>query len=278
MASRTASAFATGRYGGQAEPRRLEWNTKAGQLSVADIEPDPHGGYKKTLAPLSPGVEMVIGFHSVLHGYTEFAPKFQQQLQPWSPGLPVIPVPSDWANPVETIKLPLLVDRFGPLWLMLTATIAINAFKDLFDRVSWTKEAQDSLLPLVGLEPSRAVILRDRPGETYHAPAFAVKSWVSVQDAGLGPRITAVPTATLGHDLKPLHRLPTQPAALSEPRPLPEPSPQTEPASSSLPWESTSQPQPLPAAPLSAPVQSAAIAAASAVPSTDPFAIFRRQG
>jgi len=264
--ARTASAFSTGRSGGQAEPRRLEFSAKTGQLSVVEIEADPRSGFHKQATALAVGHKAILGLHSIFHGFVSFAPKFEQRLQPWSPGRPVMSMPPDMNDPIETIKLPLLIEGHGSLGLMLTSVIAINSIKDMLDRLSWTNEAQSGDVPVVTIAAGRPVTLRDRPGETFYAPAFTVVGWISVEAAGLGPRVTATPTATIGHADQPLHR------------PLPAPAPTTATttpagAAAGVPWD-LPEPRPLPPVTPSAPA--AGQAAANELVTVDPFEVFRR--
>jgi hypothetical protein len=286
--TRALSSFATGRFGGGSEPKRLEYSTKTGVLSVADVEPDPRGGYTKQLTPLRPGHKMVVGTHSIFHGYCEFTPKFQQRMQPWSPGAPVLPQPDDWDSPIEAIKLPFLVEAHGPLWLLLSAVIPMNALKDFLDRISWTPEAQQGLVPLTALAEPRTVTLRDRPGEVFYSPLFAVERWVGVEEARLGPRVTAVP-AIAGEQMQ-RPALPQTPTTPGQPptstAPAQRPPPPLSPAAAAAPvsnpdppWEMP-EPKPLPPvqpAPSAAAEPQLALAAAPSAPAHDPFEVFRRR-
>jgi hypothetical protein len=295
VVSKVLSNFGTGRSGGQGEPRRLEFNTKTGILAVVDLSPDPRGAFTKQYTQLQPGHLMVVGFHHILHGWAEFAPKFQVRLQPWSPGAPVMPKPPDWISPVEALKLPVLVEGFGALWLLLTAVIPMNAIHDLLDRTAYTAEAQAGGIPLTALAHPREVIIRDRPGDVFYSLVLDVQRWVSIEDARLGPRVTAIQAIGRAPTLRPA--LTQQPGAPVQVPPPVRPMPPAAAGAAAVrdgvpPWEDLPQPQPQPLAPVqsvAAPAttqptpaiiepQTAPLAAMAATASaSDPLEIFRRR-
>jgi hypothetical protein len=113
------SAFITGRTTSTFDPTRVEFSAKTGTWVVVHITPKPDGGYARDVTELAPDHNMVVGTHAIFHGYVTFNPSFDQRLRPWAPEQTPMSPPHEWASPSEAIRLPLLVDRYGPCggWL-----------------------------------------------------------------------------------------------------------------------------------------------------------------
>jgi hypothetical protein len=252
------SAFTTGRTAAAFDPVRLEFSAKTGIWSVVHVQPNPSGGYSRDVTELQVGHNAVVGVHAVFHGYTVFAPSFDQRLRPWAPDQAPLEPPREWASPSEAIKLPLLVDKYGPLWILVTSVIAMNAVMQMLEGWSVEPEYQQGQLPIVAISKGRPVKIKDRPGETFYAPVLTRQGWCPLEQAQLGKRVTPI--------LAPAMRAPQLSAPPGQP---------TITAASAvveLPWEETPQPKPLPE------VKTAATPpAASTTGTPDPFDIFRRQ-
>jgi hypothetical protein len=261
----SASAFTTGRTASSFDPTQMEFSAKTGSWAVVHVYPKPDGGYARDVTELTPGHNMVVGTHAIFHGYVTFNPSFDQRLRPWSPDQAPMSPPQEWTAPSEAIRLPLLVDRYGPLWWTATSIIALNATMAQIEVWAATPEFQQGQLPVVEIGKSRPVKIKDRPGETFYAPVLQHVGWVPLEQAQLGPRVTPIlpPPAV-------------RPRLLSNtPVPLVQPAIQAKPGVTDLPWEETVVPKPLPTA---ASDQAASPDKATTASSADPFAIFRRQG
>jgi hypothetical protein len=244
------SAFARGRSAPTFDPVRLEYSSKAGTWTVVHVQPSASGGYSKDVTQLQLGQSVIPGTHCIYHGYVTFTPSFDQQLRPWAPEQPPMPPPQGWASPVEALKFPLLVDRFGPLWLMVTSVIAMNSLMAMLEEWSSAPEFQEGQLPICELAESRPIKIKDRPGETFYAPALSRVAWCQLEQTQLGTRVTPI--------LPPV----TRPKRLA-PHPVQEPIKLVD-SSHDLPWEDVPQPKPLPEVSTGKP------------PSADPFDVFRR--
>jgi hypothetical protein len=260
----SASAFTTGRTASSFDPVRAEFGAKTGSWAVVHVHPKPEGGYARDVTELSPGHNAVVGVHAIHHGWVTFNPSFDQRLRPWSPDQTPMSPPQGWVSPSEAIKLPLLVDRYGPLWWMATSIIALNAMMAQIEVWASAPEFQQGQLPIVEIGQSRPIKIKDRPGETFYAPVLLQRGWTPLEQAQLGPRVTPIlpPPAVRPHLLS------------NPPQPV-QPVIQAKPEATDLPWEETPVPKPLPVA---ASDQVASPDKAAPAPSADPFAIFRRQG
>jgi hypothetical protein len=226
---------------------------------------------------------MVVGVHAYYGGWAQLRPPpFRELFSPWAPGLKLSPAP-EWENPTPALKVPLYVDRFGPLWLLLTASIPITSMTNFFNRLAHEEKGRQGLLPLVLLQPSRPLTLRDWPGKVFFELVLEIDDWVEEAAVNLGPRVTPRPTMVVPTLLRQSNVQLQLPAQTEVPSVAPSP-PVTQPAAapaatalaaapvttttSEVPWE-VPTPQPLPAAmPAAAQVVTAG---------HDPFEVFRRR-
>jgi hypothetical protein len=259
------SAFITGRTASTFDPTRVEFNAKTGVWAVVYVHPKPEGGFARDVTELSPGHNLVVGVHAIFHGYVTFNPSFDQRLRPWSPDQAPMSAPQEWPSPSEAIRLPLLVDRYGPLWWMVTATISLNAIMSQIEEWSVVPEFQQGQLPIVAIGRPRPIKIKDRPNETFYGPVLQLIGWVLPERAQLGQRVTPIlPPAVRLHLLS------------NPPVPSIQPVIQAKPEAADVRWEEAAIPKPLPPV-HDHPVAPSASAAAAA--ESDPFNIFRhRQG
>jgi hypothetical protein len=279
--SKRLSGFATGQTARQFDTKWLQYGTTTGVLSVVESVPDSQGNWLKQQTALATGHQMILGMHSLFHGWVQFQPPpRREQLHAWAPGVAMLPCPTDWENPQEALKFPILVNQHGPLWLTLTANIPLTGMLNFFSRLGVEPEGRVGRLPKVKLAPSRVVMLRDWPGKVFYDLVFEIIGWVGEDQVHLGPRVTPPPVLTAQALVNPPP--PVQPAlttqstvAISPPSNPPTAAPTaaaTLAASIDVPPWDVPQPQPLP------PVTPSAVppSPASAPAAHDPFEIFRR--